>query len=55
MARWSIHIVFLIDFRSRLLVLINWAWNYLTFRRGARLITGPWQPRRASLPRGSDP
>ncbi len=51
MAWWSIHIVFLISFRSRLLVLINWAWNYLTFRRGARLITGPWQPRGASTPR----
>jgi NADH dehydrogenase len=48
MAWWSIHIVFLIDFRSRLLVLINWAWNYLTFRRGARLITGPWHPRTTS-------
>ena len=45
MAWWSVHIFFLIDFRSRLLVLINWAWNYLTFRRGARLITGPWRPR----------
>jgi len=46
MAWWSIHIVFLIDFRSRVSVLGNWAWNYLTFRRGARLITGPWGPRR---------
>ncbi len=45
MAWWSVHIFFLIDFRSRLLVLINWAWNYLTFRRGARLITGAWRPR----------
>lgn len=42
MAWWSVHILFLIDFRSRLLVFINWAWNYLTFRRGARLITGSW-------------
>ena len=55
MAWWSVHIFFLIDFRSRLLVLINWAWNYLTFRRGARLITGPWAPRRRSSPRGSGP
>ena len=53
MAWWSVHIFFLIDFRSRLLVLINWAWNYLTFRRGARLITGPWMPRRGSPRRGS--
>ncbi len=44
-AWWSVHIFFLIDFRSRLLVLIHWSWNYLTFRRGARLITGPWRPR----------
>ncbi|MET0661576.1 MAG: NAD(P)/FAD-dependent oxidoreductase [Ilumatobacteraceae bacterium] len=45
MAWWSIHIVFLINFRSRLSVLLNWAWNYLTFQRSARLITGPWRPR----------
>ncbi len=44
MAWWSVHIVFLIDARRRVLVLSNWAWNYLTFRRGARLITGPWRP-----------
>ncbi len=44
MAWWSVHIVFLIDFRSRFVVLVTWAWNYLTFQRGARLITGPWKP-----------
>lgn len=44
MAWWSVHIVFLIDFRSRFSVLLNWAWNYLTFQRGSRLITGPWRP-----------
>lgn len=41
---WSawlgIHIFYLIGFRNRLLVLISWAWNYMTFRRGARIITG---------------
>ncbi len=47
MAWWSVHILFLIDFRSRLLVFLNWAWNYLTFRRGARLITGAWTARNA--------
>jgi NADH:ubiquinone reductase (H+-translocating) len=36
-----IHVLFLIGFRNRVLVLIEWAWQYLTFRRGARLITGP--------------
>lgn len=35
-----VHIYFLIGFRSRLLVMIEWAWRYLTWDRGARLITG---------------
>jgi NADH dehydrogenase len=35
-----VHIFFLIGFRNRLIVLIQWAWSYLTFERGARLITG---------------
>jgi NADH dehydrogenase len=35
-----IHLYFLIGFRNRLLVLIDWAYSYLFFRRGARLITG---------------
>lgn len=33
-----VHIVYLIGFRNRLLVLIQWAWSYLTFQPGARLI-----------------
>jgi NADH dehydrogenase len=32
------HIFFLIGFRSRLFVMLNWAWNFLSSRRGARLI-----------------
>jgi NADH dehydrogenase len=35
-----IHILFLIGFRNRVLVMIQWAWSYLTYERGARLITG---------------
>ena len=35
-----LHIVLLIGFRNRLVVLINWAWAYLTLSSGARLITG---------------
>ncbi len=39
---WSVvHIYFLIGFRNRLAVAMNWAWNYITFQRGTRLITGP--------------
>jgi NADH dehydrogenase len=36
-----IHIFFLIGFRTKVFVMLSWAWAYLTFRRGARLITGP--------------
>jgi len=35
-----VHIFFLIGFRNRLIVMIQWAWSYLTYERGARLITG---------------
>jgi NADH dehydrogenase len=35
-----IHIWYLIGFDNKLLVMIQWAWNYLTWNRGARLITG---------------
>jgi NADH:quinone reductase (non-electrogenic) len=38
-----VHIFFLIGFRNRVLVLIQWAWSYITFERGARLITGDMQ------------
>jgi NADH dehydrogenase len=34
------HILFLIDFRSRIIVLFDWAWSYVTYQRGSRLITG---------------
>jgi NADH dehydrogenase len=43
LAWWTwllIHIYYLATFRNRLLVLIQWAWSYLTFSRGARLIVG---------------
>jgi NADH dehydrogenase len=35
-----VHTFFLIGFRNRLLVFIQWAWSYFTYERGARLITG---------------
>jgi len=34
------HIFFLIGFRNRLSVMLNWAWSYWTYQRGARIITG---------------
>jgi NADH dehydrogenase len=37
---WGVaHIYFLIGVRNRFVVAINWLWNYLTFQRGARVIT----------------
>jgi NADH dehydrogenase len=38
---WGVvHIAFLIGFRNRIAVLLDWMWAYVTFQRGARLITG---------------
>ncbi|MBI2913502.1 MAG: NAD(P)/FAD-dependent oxidoreductase [Chloroflexi bacterium] len=36
----TVHLVWLIGFRNRLLVLVNWAWNYFTYDRAVRLIRG---------------
>jgi NADH dehydrogenase len=36
-----VHILYLIGFRNRFIVLFEWAWAYVTWQRGARLITGP--------------
>jgi NADH dehydrogenase len=35
-----IHLMWLVQFESRILVLVQWTWNYLTRNRSARLITG---------------
>jgi NADH dehydrogenase len=35
-----LHIFWLIGFRNRITVLIEWAWSYITMQRGVRLITG---------------
>ena len=40
----ALHIFFLIGFRNRLLVFVQWAWAYVTYQRGARLITGRVEP-----------
>jgi len=41
------HIYFLISFRNRLMVLIDWAWAYWTFERSARIVIGPGNRPRA--------
>ncbi|HEY2626910.1 MAG TPA: NAD(P)/FAD-dependent oxidoreductase [Candidatus Udaeobacter sp.] len=38
-----VHIIFLVGFRNRLVVLFQWAWAYFTFNAGARLITRNFQ------------
>ena len=44
----AVHIYFLIGVRNRFIVAFNWLWTYLTFQRGARLITEPAPPRNQS-------
>lgn len=36
-----LHLLFLVGFRNRLIVLFQWAWSFVSYDRGARLITGP--------------
>lgn len=58
-AAWLfIHILFLIGFRNRLVVLVDWAFSYITYQRHARLLLGaapPWlaPPTAAQEPAGS--
>jgi NADH dehydrogenase len=40
-----VHITYLIGFRNRFLVLFQWAWAYVSWQRGARLITRSWRPK----------
>jgi NADH dehydrogenase len=50
---WAlIHIAYLIGFRNRLLVMIQYAWSYVTFAHGARLITGETGEYAARVARG---
>ena len=45
----AVHIYFLIGVRNRFVVAFSWMWTYVTFQRGARLITEP-ESRRAQSP-----
>jgi NADH dehydrogenase len=45
-----VHILFLIGFRNRFAVMFSWAWSYVTYDRGARLITGRPGSRDGSCP-----
>jgi NADH dehydrogenase len=40
-----VHLIFLIGFRNKLAVLLQWAYSYFAYKRGARIITGlPREP-----------
>jgi len=53
-AAWAfVHLYFLIGFRNRVLVFIQWAWAYFTYGRGARLISEPPPPLDPQLPNSS--
>ena len=51
-----IHLMQLVQFQNRLLVLVQWFWNYVTFNRSSRIITGDdhvilvHQPKSSSMP-----
>lgn len=46
-----VHVMNLIGFRNRIVVLVQWAWAYFSYQRAVRLITGPW-PDGSSTPPG---
>jgi NADH dehydrogenase len=41
-----LHLMLLVGFRNRLVVFMNWMWNYLSYQRAIRIITRPFVPRR---------
>jgi len=45
-----IHLLNLVEFQNRLLVLVQWAWNYFTRNRSARLVTGREPPPAVTVP-----
>ena len=46
----GLHLLTLVGFRNRVSVFVNWAWSYLTWDRGPRLIFSPLREERSPLP-----
>ncbi|HEX5159380.1 MAG TPA: NAD(P)/FAD-dependent oxidoreductase [Ktedonobacterales bacterium] len=51
----GVHILYLIGFRNRLLVMLQWAWEYFTYEHGARIITPIRQPEQRALSAEREP
>lgn len=41
-----LHLMLLVGFRNRLVVFVNWMWNYFSYQRAIRIITRPYAPKR---------
>jgi NADH:ubiquinone reductase (H+-translocating) len=50
-----VHILNLIGFRNRLVVLVQWAWSYFSYQRAIRLITGPLPDSESGFPPDQPP
>ncbi len=48
-----IHLLYIVEFENRLLIVVQWAYDYFTHNRGARLITGDWASSDEALGPGS--
>ena len=51
---WGVHIAYLVGFRNRLVCMMGWAWQFFTYSRGARLITGRHWDSAATKPEQPD-
>ena len=51
----GVHILYLIGFRNRMLVMLQWAWEYFTYEHGARIITPIRQPEQRALSAEREP
>jgi NADH:ubiquinone reductase (H+-translocating) len=51
----GVHILYLIGFRNRLLVMVQWAYEYFTYEHGARIITPMSRPEQRALPAEREP
>ena len=49
-----LHLAYIVGFRSRIAVLVNWIWSYLTYDRHARIIVAVEPARRAATPAASE-